>query len=86
MQERHWKVHRLAYLFRNAHAIAKQNKPLTDYKWLCQDDKSKGLDMYNVGNTCTYQTEHAARDFIGCYYIAKYERVFNGNEEYVVAF
>ena len=42
--------------------------------------------MYNVGNTCTYQTEHAARDFIGCYYIAKYERVFNGNEEYVVAF
>ena len=72
-------VHRLAYLFRNAHTIAKQNRPLTDYKWLCQVDKSKGLD---IGNT--YQTEHAARDFIGC--IAKYERVFNGDEEYVVAF
>jgi hypothetical protein len=39
---------------------------LTDYKWLCQVDKSKGLD---IGNT--YQTEHAAHDFIG--YIAKYE-------------
>ena len=60
-------VHRLAYLFRNAHVTAKQNKPLTDYKWLCQGDKSKGLD---IGNT--YQTEHAARDFIGCR--AKYER------------
>ena len=72
-------VHRLAYLFRNVHAIAKQNRPLTDYKWLCQVDKYKGLD---IGNT--YQTEHAARDFIGCK--AKYERVFNDDEEYVVAF
>ena len=35
-------VHRLAYLLKNAHAIAKQNRPLTDYKWLCQVDKSKG--------------------------------------------
>ena len=54
-------VHRLAYLLKNAHAIAKQNRPLTDYKWLCQVDKSKGLD---IGNTC--QTEHVAHDFIGC--------------------
>jgi hypothetical protein len=45
-------VHRLAYLFRNAHAIAKQNRPLTDYKWLCHIDKSKGLD---IGNTCVVQ-------------------------------
>ena len=60
-------MHRLSYLFRNAHAIAKQNRSLTDYKLLCQVDKSKGLD---IGNT--YQTEHAAHDFIGC--IAKYER------------
>ena len=59
-------AHRLAYLFRNAHAIAKQNRPLTDYKWLCQVDKSKWLDISN-----TYQTEHVAHDFIGC--IAKYE-------------
>ena len=75
-------VHRLAYLnsFQKCTcAIAKQNRPLTDYKWLCQVDKSKWLD---IGNT--YQTEHVARDFIGC--IAKYESVFNGDEEYVVAF
>jgi hypothetical protein len=38
-------VHRLAFLFRNAHAIGKQNRPLTDYKWLCQVEKSKGLDI-----------------------------------------
>jgi hypothetical protein len=41
-------VHRLAFLFRNAHAIAKQNRPLTDYKWLCQVDKSKGLDKQSM--------------------------------------
>jgi hypothetical protein len=72
-------VHRLAYLLKNAHAIAKQNRPLTDYKWLCQVAKFKGLD---IGNT--YQTDHAARDSIDC--IAKYERVFNGDAKYVVAF
>ena len=72
-------VHRLGYLFRNAHAIAKQNIPLTDYKWLCQVDKSKGLD---IGNT--YQTEHSWFHWLYC--IAKYERVFNGDAEYVVTF
>ena len=37
--------HRMAYLFRNAHAVAKQNKPLTDYKWPCDIDRAKGLDV-----------------------------------------
>jgi len=64
-------IRRLAYLFRN--------RPLTDYIWLCQLDKSKGLDIGNI-----YQAEDTARDFNGC--IAKYERVFNGDAEYVVAF
>ena len=36
-------VHRLAYLFRNEHAITKQNRSLTDYKWLYQVNKSKDL-------------------------------------------
>jgi hypothetical protein len=44
-------VHRLAYLLKNAHAIAKQNRPLTDYKWLCQVDKSKGLDITKLPNS-----------------------------------
>ena len=30
---------RLTYLFRNAHAIAKNNRPLTDFTWLCEIDK-----------------------------------------------
>ena len=59
--------------------LLQTKRPLTDYKWLCQVDKSKGLD---IGNT--YQTEYVARDFIGC--IAKYERDFNGDAEYMVAF
>ena len=42
-------------------------------------DKYKGLAIDN-----TYQTEHAARDFIGCK--AKYEGVFNDDAEYVVPF
>jgi hypothetical protein len=41
-------VHRLAFLFRNAHAIAKQNRPLADYEWLCQVDQSKGLDKQSM--------------------------------------
>ena len=53
--------HRMAYLFRNAHAVAKQNKPLTDYKWLCDIDRAKGLD---VGET--YMNEKAALNFLNC--------------------
>jgi hypothetical protein len=36
-------VHRLAYLFRNAHAIAKQNRPLTDLNGCAKLPNSKGL-------------------------------------------
>ena len=53
--------HRMAYLFRNEHAVAKQNKPLTDYKWLCDVDGAKGLD---VGDT--YMNEKAALSFLNC--------------------
>lgn len=52
-------LHRLTYLFRNAHAIAKQNRPLSDYKWLCEIDMAKGLE---IGTT--YINEHAVRSFI----------------------
>jgi len=31
---------RLCNLFRNAHAIAKKNRPLSDYVWLCEVDKA----------------------------------------------
>ncbi|XP_053385072.1 zinc finger protein 862-like [Mercenaria mercenaria] len=51
--------HRLAYLFRNIHAVAKNNRPLTDYTWLCKVDKAKGLDLGD-----TYLNEKAALDFL----------------------
>lgn len=60
-------IHRLTYLFRNAHAVAKQNRPLSDYKWLCDIDRAKGLDLGQ-----TYLTEHAVRSFVQS--IAKVER------------
>jgi len=50
---------RLVYLFRNAHAVAKKNRPLSDYTWLCEFDKAKQLD---IGST--YINDKAAADFI----------------------
>jgi hypothetical protein len=53
--------HKVAYLFRNSHAVAKQNRPISDYKWLCKVDQAKKLD---IGNT--YVNDKAAVDFISC--------------------
>lgn len=50
---------RLCNLFRNAHAIAKKNRPLSDYVWLCEVDKAKGLE---IGQT--YINEKAPLKFI----------------------
>ena len=54
-------------LVRNAHAVAKNNRPLTDYSWLAQLDKAKSL---KVGET--YLNEKAGLNFIT--YIAECER------------
>jgi hypothetical protein len=51
--------HRLCNLFRNAHAVAKKNRPISDYTWLNDVDRSKGLE---VGNT--YLNAKAAINFI----------------------
>lgn len=50
---------RLLYLFRNIHAVMKNNRPITDYKWLCQLDLAKGLD---IGHT--YFNNKAALQFV----------------------
>jgi hypothetical protein len=43
---------RMTTLFRNAHAIARMNRPYTDYVWLCHLDATKGnLDL---GVSSTY--------------------------------
>lgn len=49
----------LCNLFRNAHAIAKKNRPLSDYVWLCEVDKAKRLE---IGQT--YINEKAPLKFI----------------------
>ena len=43
------------------HAVAKNNRSLTDYKWLCDIDKAKGLE---IGET--YLNEKSALVFLSC--------------------
>ncbi|XP_052222662.1 zinc finger protein 862-like isoform X2 [Dreissena polymorpha] len=57
---------KLCYLFRNVHAIAKNNRPISDYKWLCELDIAKQIE---IGST--YINDHAAVNFI--HHIAKVE-------------
>ena len=49
----------LGFLVRNAHAVAKQNRPLSDYTWLNALDKAKGVE---IGDT--YLSEKAGFGFI----------------------
>ena len=39
---------KLLFLFRNAHALAKHDRPYSDFAWLCRLEKRKGL---NVGES-----------------------------------
>ena len=52
---------RLVFLFRNAHAVMKHNRPISDYMytWLCELDKAKGSD---IGQT--YLNNKASLEFI----------------------
>ena len=53
--------HRIANLMRNTYAVVKHNRPLRDYVWLCDLDKTKGVD---IGDT--YINEKAALEFMSC--------------------
>ena len=46
-------------LFRNAHAIAKNNRPFSDYVWMATLDERKGLFLGE-----TYRNENACKEFI----------------------
>ena len=50
---------KLSILFKNAHALAKNNRPYTDFEWLCQLDEAKGVD---IGTS--YRTDKKAAEFI----------------------
>ena len=65
---------RLISMFRNAHAVVKNNRPLHDYVWLNKLDAAKGI---NVGQT--YNNEKASLTFTKC--IAEAER--NEMREYL---
>ncbi|KAJ8884093.1 hypothetical protein PR048_015950 [Dryococelus australis] len=52
-------LQKISILFRNSHAIAKHGRPFTDFKWLCELDKKKGLD---IGET--YITDKKCAEFI----------------------
>ena len=41
-------VDKLVYLFRNNHAVVKNDRPLSDYNWLCLLDQAKCI---NIGTT-----------------------------------
>lgn len=63
---------RLSILFRNAHSVCKNNRPLTDFIWLCQLDKVKGLDIAD-----TYMNEKAATNFIKYIGISEHEQTIS---------
>ncbi len=58
---------RLAYLFRNAHAVGKKGRPFSDCEWLFELDQAKGL---HVGNS--YKSRKQATEFL--HYIAEVQR------------
>ena len=51
---------KLDKLFRNAHAIATNNRPFSDYVWMATLDERKWLFLGE-----TYRNEKACKEFIG---------------------
>lgn len=60
-------VDRLTVMFCNVHALVQHRRPFTDYPWMLELDKKKGID---VGNT--YHTDKEAQKF--SFYIAQEAR------------
>ncbi|CAC5426491.1 unnamed protein product [Mytilus coruscus] len=50
---------KLNKMFRTCHAMVKNNRPLSDFNWICQLDEMKGL---HIGNT--YRNSSSAKTFI----------------------
>lgn len=46
LQQMHWQnSEKLGKLFRTAHALAKHNRPFTDFVWQCELDEAKGINI-----------------------------------------
>lgn len=63
---------RLIYLFRTAHALAKNARPFTDFEWHCKLDKMKNVD---IGDS--YQTDKACKDFTSCIAKARLQQLIS---------
>lgn len=57
-------------MFRTAHAIALSNKPYSDFKWMCQLDQIKGLDLGS-----TYHNDKSCRVFIKAIAMTEREKI-----------
>ena len=50
---------KLNQLFKNAHAVGKQSRPISDYTWLCNVTEANGTEIVQ-----TYRNSKAAVDFL----------------------
>jgi len=51
--------------FRNIHAVVKHNRPFSDYTWLNELDKSKGLDTGDTYNNEKDKFCRSGKTFVG---------------------
>ena len=54
-----WKIsfpdeERITRQFRNVHALAKNNRPFSDFKWMNDLDRAKGLDVQDRYDNAKY--------------------------------
>ena len=61
-------------MFRNAHAVSKQNRPISDFIWLAKLDKVKGIDP---GESGTYLNGKACLNFIQCIADSERHKIIN---------
>ncbi|KAK3094070.1 hypothetical protein FSP39_023772 [Pinctada imbricata] len=61
---------KLEKMFRNCHALVKNNRPLSDFTWLCDLDEMKGLDLGK-----TYRNKGYANTFIDCIAELEFKKV-----------
>ena len=59
------RLDRLCIKFRNVHALTKHHRPYTDFVWLNQLDKLKGIDIGGVAEHASDKTAATFAIFIG---------------------
>ena len=53
-------IEKLSNLFRTGHSLAMKNRPFSDFVWLCELDRQKGVKLGK-----TYMNEESAKEFSG---------------------